>query len=175
MVGDLPEVAEVEPNNEDTKAQQIDLNTTVNGTFAGPQDVDYYVFPATKGQRVVVSCLAASIDSRANPAIEVYDKDDKQLASNNNYRDTDAADRLHRPRRRRLPRPRHPVHAHLPPADRRRPAGRQCRPLLPPQRHHRPVDRLRLPLRHRAGQDGRRHGLRPQPARRQARPVGRRR
>src|SRR4051794_17816156 len=90
MIGDLEEVAEVEPNNEDTKAQPVKLNSTVNGTFAGPQDVDYYSFSATKGQRVVVSCLSASIDSRANPAIEVYDKEDRQLASNNNYRDTDA-------------------------------------------------------------------------------------
>ena len=90
MIGDLEEVAEVEPNNEDTKAQRIKLNSTVSGNFAGPQDVDYYVFAAAKGQRVVVSCLSASIDSRANPAVEVYDKDDKQLASNNNYRDTDA-------------------------------------------------------------------------------------
>ena len=62
MIGDLAEVAEVEPNNEDTTAQKIALNSTVNGTFAGPQDVDYYTFPATKGQRVVVSRLSMLAD-----------------------------------------------------------------------------------------------------------------
>jgi hypothetical protein len=90
VVGDLPEVLEKEPNNEDTQAQRVDINTTVHGTFAAPTDVDYYVFRGKKGQRVVVSCLAFSVDSRAQPAVEVYDTKDAQLASNYSYRNTDA-------------------------------------------------------------------------------------
>jgi hypothetical protein len=90
VVGDLPEVNEKEPNNEDTQAQRVEINATINGAFSSPIDVDYYVFKGTKGQRVVVSCLASSIDSRAQPAIEIYDTKDRQLTSNVGYRGTDA-------------------------------------------------------------------------------------
>lgn len=90
VVGDLAEVNEAEPNNDADKRQTVELNTTINGTFAAPTDVDYFSFPAKKGQRVVISCLASGIDSRAQPAVEVYDKDDNQLAANRNYRDQDA-------------------------------------------------------------------------------------
>src|SRR5581483_12499179 len=57
VVGDLPEVLEKEPNNDVDQAQRVELNSTVNGAVASPTDVDYYVFAAKKGQRVVVSCL----------------------------------------------------------------------------------------------------------------------
>jgi hypothetical protein len=90
VVGDLAEVLEKEPNNDVPEAQRIDLNSTVNGTIAAPTDVDYYVFAGKKGQRVVVSCPAASIDSRAHPAVEVYDARGRLLASGRNYRLTDA-------------------------------------------------------------------------------------
>ena len=87
------------------------------------------------------------------------------------------AGRLHRGRRRRLSGARLPVHAHLPPAHSRRPAGRSVRSRLSSVHHHRAVDRLRLSLGDRTGQDGGRHGLWPKPPRRQARPDrhGRRR
>jgi hypothetical protein len=91
VVGDLNEVNEKEPNNDADKAQKVELNTTINGTIAAPTDVDYYVFSAKKGQRIVLICRAASIDSRLNPAIEVYKEDrDKQVASNSNYQGDNA-------------------------------------------------------------------------------------
>jgi hypothetical protein len=89
-VGDLTEVPEKEPNNDDTQAQRVEINTTINGSITNPADVDYYVFSGKRGQRVVVSCLATSIDSRLQPAVEVYDAHDKQLASNRNYKGYDA-------------------------------------------------------------------------------------
>jgi hypothetical protein len=85
VVGDLPEVQEKEPNNNDTEAQKIPLNCTVNGVIANPTDVDFYVFPGTKGQRVVVSCLALSIDSRLQPELEVYDARGRLLGSSYRY------------------------------------------------------------------------------------------
>ncbi|HJT76472.1 MAG TPA: PPC domain-containing protein, partial [Gemmataceae bacterium] len=85
VVGDLPEVQEKEPNNDDTQAQKVPLNCTVNGTIASPTDVDFYVFPGTKGQRVVVSCLALSIDSRLQPELEVYDSHGRLLGGNYRY------------------------------------------------------------------------------------------
>ena len=47
------------------------VNTTVNGVVSAPTDVDYFVFEGRKGQRVLVSCLASSIDSRLRAAVEL--------------------------------------------------------------------------------------------------------
>jgi hypothetical protein len=90
VVGDLNEVMEKEPNNDVPEAQRVELNTTVNGAMASPIDVDYYVFAGKKGQRVVFSCLASTIDSRFHPAIEVYDATGRLLAFNRNYLYNDA-------------------------------------------------------------------------------------
>jgi Bacterial pre-peptidase C-terminal domain len=89
-VGDLDEVLEVEPNNDVPQAQKVALNTTINGSMANPTDVDYYVFPAKKGQRVIISCLASSIDSRFHPGLQLFDSRNKLLAENRNYHDHDA-------------------------------------------------------------------------------------
>jgi hypothetical protein len=90
VVGDLPEVAEKEPNNDVEQAQRIELNSTVNGVISAPTDVDYFVFAGKKGQRVLASCLASSIDSRLSAGLEVYDARGGRLASNRRYNDTDA-------------------------------------------------------------------------------------
>jgi len=90
VVGDLAEVLEKEPNNDVPEAQRVGLNSTVNGAINNPTDVDYFVFAAKKGQRVVLSCLASSIDSRAHPALELYDDQGKQLGFNRSYHGSDA-------------------------------------------------------------------------------------
>jgi hypothetical protein len=90
VVGDLPEVAEKEPNNDVDQAQRVALNSTVNGIIATPTDVDYYVFAGKKGQRIVVSCLATTIDSRLTAALELYSSAGRQLAANRDYREGDA-------------------------------------------------------------------------------------
>lgn len=90
VVGELPEVNEKEPNNDVPEAQKVEIGTTINGVFSGGTDVDYTVFTGKAGQRVILSCLASSIDSRAHPMIEVITPDGHKLASNRNYRDTDA-------------------------------------------------------------------------------------
>jgi hypothetical protein len=90
VVGELAEVNEKESNNDVPEAQKVEIGTTVNGVIASPTDVDYTVFAGKKGQRVILSCLASAIDSRARPMIEVYDAAGRKLARNRNYRDTDA-------------------------------------------------------------------------------------
>ncbi len=90
VVGDLPETAEKEPNNDVAEAQEIPLNSTVHGAVTTPTDVDYFRFAGKKGQRVVVSCLASSIDSKLQPALELYDQAGTLLAGNRNYHDRDA-------------------------------------------------------------------------------------
>ncbi len=52
-VGALPEVNEVEPNNDFAKPQKINLNVTVNGCVTN-EDVDYFAVEAKKGQRLSV-------------------------------------------------------------------------------------------------------------------------
>jgi hypothetical protein len=90
VVGDLLEVMEKEPNNDVGEAQRVELNTTITGAIAAPTDVDYFVFRGQKGQRVVVSCLATTIDSRLRAGIEIYDTAGKQLASGRDYNGGDA-------------------------------------------------------------------------------------
>ncbi len=90
VVGDLPEAVEKEPNNDVAEAQRIELNSTVSGAIQTPPDVDYYVFAGKKGQRVVLSCLASSIDSRLHPALEVYDTRGQRLGFNRRYNNNDA-------------------------------------------------------------------------------------
>jgi hypothetical protein len=90
VAGDLNEVLEKEPNNDVEQAQRVEINSTVNGSMANPTDVDYYVFAGKKGQRVVFSCLASSIDSRFHAGLEVYDSKGRQLASGRHYNNNDA-------------------------------------------------------------------------------------
>jgi hypothetical protein len=89
-VGDQTEVLEKEPNNDVPEAQRLDVGTTVNGSVANGTDVDYYVFKAKPGQRVVISCLASTLDSRFKPLIEVFTAAGKPFASSRNYDDADA-------------------------------------------------------------------------------------
>ncbi len=52
-VGALPDVAEVEPNDDFARPQPIAMNVTVNGV-ADKEDVDYYAVKAKKGDRITV-------------------------------------------------------------------------------------------------------------------------
>lgn len=90
VVGDLPEAIEKEPNNDVAEAQEISLDSTVHGAVTTPTDVDYFRFAAKKGQRVVVSCLTSSIDSKLHAQVELYDRAGARLGANRNYRDNDA-------------------------------------------------------------------------------------
>jgi hypothetical protein len=90
VAGDLNEVLEKEPNNDVEQAQRIELNSTINGSMASPVDVDYYVFAGKKGQRVVFSCLASTIDSRLHAGLEIYDAKGRRLASGRDYNQNDA-------------------------------------------------------------------------------------
>ncbi len=90
VAGDQNEVLEKEPNNDVEQAQRIALNTTVNGSMASPVDVDYYVFAGKKGQRVLFSCLASTIDSRFHAGLEIYDARGRRLTSGRDYYLNDA-------------------------------------------------------------------------------------
>jgi hypothetical protein len=90
VVGDLADASEKEPNNDVPEAQRVELGTTINGVINAPTDVDYTVFAGKKGQRVIASCLASSVDSKAEPMVELFDSAGRRLAFNRSYRDGDA-------------------------------------------------------------------------------------
>jgi hypothetical protein len=89
-VGDLPEVEEKEPNNDEFQAQKVQLNCVVNGVINTPTDVDYFSFPGKKGQRVLLHVAASSLDSRARPEVQLYGPGGAWLVTNRNYHNADA-------------------------------------------------------------------------------------
>jgi hypothetical protein len=89
-VSDQIEIAEKEPNNDVGEAQKVEIGTTVSGIISAPTDVDYTSFTGKKGDRIVISCLASSISSRADPMIEVIDPSGRRLGTNRNYLGSDA-------------------------------------------------------------------------------------
>lgn len=78
------------PGRSGPRAQRIELGTTINGVIGSQTDVDYVVFAGKAGQRVLTSCLASSIDSRARPLVEIYDPAGRRLALSRNYLGNDA-------------------------------------------------------------------------------------
>lgn len=94
-VGPYAEMNEHEKNNDVNEAEWLKVfpqGLTVNGTISTPTDVDYFAFRGKKGQKVAVFCAASSIESRAKPALELYDlKRHQLLAENRNDRGNDAA------------------------------------------------------------------------------------
>jgi hypothetical protein len=89
-VGELPEVAEKEPNSDVPQAQPVELGCVANGAIGDRTDVDYFAFAGKKGQRVVVHCAASSIDSRLTAHLQLFGPDGRALGSNHFYRDRDA-------------------------------------------------------------------------------------
>jgi hypothetical protein len=79
VVGDQEESLEQEPNNEQAQANRVPLNSVVCG-LAMPEDVDWFVFNAKQGQRVLIECWAWRIDSRLDGFLWLFDSNGKQLA-----------------------------------------------------------------------------------------------
>lgn len=81
VVSDFAETTEKEPNNQRTEANRVALNTTINGRVNPAEDVDWYVFAAKKGQRVLLECKAWRIDSKLDGFLWLFDANGKQLAA----------------------------------------------------------------------------------------------
>lgn len=88
VVGDHPEVTEVEPNDVREKATALpfrfpDGSVTANGRFDKPGDVDWYRVTLKKGQGVGIEVAAQRhLRSPVDTAIEVTDATGKKLAEN---------------------------------------------------------------------------------------------
>ncbi|AGA29814.1 PPC domain-containing protein [Singulisphaera acidiphila] len=80
-VGVLPEVAEVEPNNDFTKPQVIAMNSTVNGV-AENEDVDFFVVEAKKGERITAEVEGIRLGiALFDPYVAIMDAKRFELAS----------------------------------------------------------------------------------------------
>jgi hypothetical protein len=79
-VGVLPEVAEVEPNNDQTAAQAIALGTTVSGVIA-LEDVDYFSIEAKRGERITVEMEGLRLGlTFFDPSLAILDSKRFELA-----------------------------------------------------------------------------------------------
>lgn len=85
QITDLNEINEKESNNDIPEAQKIEINSVVNGVISAPTDVDFFSVRGKKGQRILASCLASSLDSKCNPLVEIFDSEDRLLSSSKNY------------------------------------------------------------------------------------------
>jgi hypothetical protein len=80
-VGALTEVNEAKPNNDFTKPQRINLNTTVNGLILNEQ-VHYYAVEARKGQRLSVEIEGLRLgESFFDPSVAIMDTNRFVLAA----------------------------------------------------------------------------------------------
>ena len=75
-VGNLEEMTEKQ-NDAPESPMEVAIGTTVNGR-AEANALDYYKFQATNGQRVMIVCEAAKIDSRMDPSMALY-RDGREL------------------------------------------------------------------------------------------------
>jgi hypothetical protein len=80
-VGDMPEVNETEPNDTRDKANRVPLNCVINGRVNPVEDIDWFVFPAKKGQRVIIECRAWRLDSRLDGMMTLFDAKGKELVT----------------------------------------------------------------------------------------------
>lgn len=78
-VGALPVVAEVEPNNSFSEAQEIELDVTIDGVITN-EDIDYFRFTGKKGERVSVEVEAIRLGFLFDPAIALLNKDRFEIA-----------------------------------------------------------------------------------------------
>ncbi len=77
-VGLFPEITRTRPNTTLENALKLDLNTLCNAVMTA-QNIDFYTFEATKGQRIVVDCAAKGIDSKLNPVVIIADEQGMDL------------------------------------------------------------------------------------------------
>lgn len=79
VVGDRKEVEEVEPNNTRETATKAEVNTLINGRINGATDIDWFKVPLKQGQRVLMSAVCGSIDSKLDAVLELHAPSGKLL------------------------------------------------------------------------------------------------
>ncbi|WP_437191796.1 hypothetical protein [Planctomicrobium sp. SH527] len=72
-VGERPEINEPENHQTLATAAAINVGSVVHGVIAGAHEVDWYQFPAKKGERIVIECQSTGIDSPLNASLTLLD------------------------------------------------------------------------------------------------------
>ena len=76
-----PIVLEREPNNDLKSAQLLTVPCDVSGTLAPVKDVDYYRFPAKKGEKLVIEVFAERQSGLLDPTLAGFDAAGKRIFS----------------------------------------------------------------------------------------------
>ena len=87
MVSDLPELLEVEPNNDAPNAQSVALPVMVNGRIDSPGDWDVFEFEGKAGQRIVAETYARRLGSPLDATLTLTDSEGRELAANDDRKD----------------------------------------------------------------------------------------
>src|SRR5207248_601463 len=82
-VSELDEAVEQEPNNEPARANRLTVPGAITGRFQESGDIDYYVFAAKKGQRLVAEVQTHELGSPAEVYVTLKDAKGTQLAVSN--------------------------------------------------------------------------------------------
>jgi hypothetical protein len=95
IVSPLPQVVEIEPNDEPGQATRIPIPCGINGRIDKPRDVDHYRFTATKSKpirfEVRARRLGSVLRSTLDSVLDVLTDKGKVLASNDDTYGKDAA------------------------------------------------------------------------------------
>lgn len=89
VVGSLPELIEVEPNNDTAKPQAVSLPLVMNGRINPGADLDVFKFSGKTGQKLVAAIAAHAIDVHgqyknfgiADFSLELLDTNGRTLAA----------------------------------------------------------------------------------------------
>ena len=88
-VSDVPDIVEIESNNNSESATSIELPIIINGVINPGGDEDYYAFQGTQGDRCVFNVKAYRYNNISqqyfNPTISLYDIKGKELARSNGF------------------------------------------------------------------------------------------
>lgn len=80
VVSDLPDSAEVEPNQSIAQAQSVLFPGVINAQINPAADLDYFAIQAKRGQRLFIEVQAARLDSRLDASLRVLRSNGSLLA-----------------------------------------------------------------------------------------------
>ena len=82
IVGDLPEVMEIEPNSAPSAANWVNLPTTISGVIDSVDDQDFFRFNAKAEQRLICDVTASRMGSMLDSFLALFGPDGVEIASN---------------------------------------------------------------------------------------------
>lgn len=94
-MGTLPELREVEPNNDLSRAQNVTLPIILNGRINRSDDWDVYQFAGQAGQTIVAEVSARRLESPLDSFLKLTDAAGNVLAFSDDHADPEAGDNTH--------------------------------------------------------------------------------